>query len=251
MIKILIIATLANLVLTDNTRKFFSPSLETEPSISILYARDKKSDKITNECLTEMYPRNLYKYPLHIDRNDVPCIIHCVLKKFGIMTNDGLINIKNYYRRVQAIHRYDPRILISDVGETCAQNINDLIFPCLLISTTYAKISVMYAHDKLTDIVAEQCLNEMYPKAKHIEVQESDEPCIIFCVLKKFGIMNTNGVINLEIYRKRLNHKEQRNVVGNSGNSCAEAAEATQHKQDVCKKAKVFNDCTHLYRILL
>ncbi|XP_049878262.1 uncharacterized protein LOC126375398 [Pectinophora gossypiella] len=104
--------------------KYFSQSLDAEPSLSILYARDKKSDKITNECLMEMYPRNLYKYPLHIDRNDVPCIIHCVLKKFGIMSNDGHISIKNYYRRVQAIHRYDPRILISDVGETCAQNIN-------------------------------------------------------------------------------------------------------------------------------
>ncbi|XP_064074468.1 uncharacterized protein LOC135193921 [Vanessa tameamea] len=106
--------------------KFFSQSLDTEPSLSIQYAHDQKSDVITKECLTEMYPRNLYKYPLHIDRNDIPCIIHCVLKKFGIMTNDGVINIRNYYRRVQAIHRYDPRILISDVGETCAQNINGM-----------------------------------------------------------------------------------------------------------------------------
>ncbi|XP_045778825.1 uncharacterized protein LOC123876556 isoform X1 [Maniola jurtina] len=106
--------------------KFFSNNLDTEPSLSILYARDKRSDLITNECLSEMYPRNLYRHPLHIDRNDIPCIIHCVLKKFGIMSNDGIINIRNYYRRVQAIHRYDPRVLISDVGETCAQNINGM-----------------------------------------------------------------------------------------------------------------------------
>ncbi|XP_032523115.1 uncharacterized protein LOC116774483 isoform X1 [Danaus plexippus] len=106
--------------------KYLTKSLDSEPSLSILYARDKKSDTITNECLMEMYPRNLYKYPLHIDRNDIPCIIHCVLKKFGIMSNDGIINIRNYYRRVQAIHRYDPRVLISDVGETCAQNINGM-----------------------------------------------------------------------------------------------------------------------------
>nr|XP_034836419.1 uncharacterized protein LOC117992818 isoform X1 [Maniola hyperantus] len=106
--------------------KFLSHNLDTEPSLSILYAQDKKSDLITNECLSEMYPRNLYRYPLHIDRNDIPCIIHCVLKKFGIMSNDGVINIRNYYRRVQAIHRYDPRVLISDVGETCAQNINGM-----------------------------------------------------------------------------------------------------------------------------
>lgn len=103
---------------------FFSENMNAEPSISILYARDQQSDKITNECLAEMYPSNLYKYPLHIDRNDVPCIIHCVLRKFGIMSNAGTINIRNYYKRVQAIHRHDPRILISDVGETCAQNIN-------------------------------------------------------------------------------------------------------------------------------
>nr|UDM59716.1 putative odorant binding protein 16 [Corcyra cephalonica] len=105
-------------------QKFFSETLDSEPTISILYARDKKSDKATNECITEMYPKNLYKYPLKIERNDVPCILHCVLKKFGIMTNDGFINLKNYYRRVQAIHRYDPRILISDVGDTCSQNVN-------------------------------------------------------------------------------------------------------------------------------
>lgn len=59
----------------------------------------------------------------------------------------------------------------------------------------------MYAHEKLSDMVAEQCLSEMYPKFKRIEIQESDEPCIIFCVLKKFGIMSPTGVINLEIYR--------------------------------------------------
>ncbi|CAH2225587.1 jg24360, partial [Pararge aegeria aegeria] len=108
------------------SHKLFSNNLDTEPSLSTLYARDKNSDLITSECLAEMYPRNLYKYPPHIDRNDIPCIIHCVLKKFGIMSNDGIINIRNYYRRVQAIHRYDPRVLISDVGETCAQNINGM-----------------------------------------------------------------------------------------------------------------------------
>lgn len=128
LISVLLFITVTYLALTVDSykHKFFSQNLDTEPSLSILYARDKKSDIITNECLTEMYPRNLYKYPLHIDRNDIPCIIHCVLKKFGIMTNDGVINIRNYYRRVQAIHRYDPRILISDVGETCAQNINGM-----------------------------------------------------------------------------------------------------------------------------
>lgn len=126
--EIFIFTTLLTIAVTVNSfkTKFFSQSLESEPPISILYARDQKSDKITNDCLTEMYPRNLYKYPLRIDRNDIPCIIHCVLKKFGIMTNDGFINIKNYYRRVQSIHRYDPRILISDVGETCAQSINGM-----------------------------------------------------------------------------------------------------------------------------
>ncbi|XP_059056882.1 uncharacterized protein LOC131850604, partial [Achroia grisella] len=120
----LMIITLS-VALADGFRhKFFSDTLDSEPSISILYARDKTSDKATNECLREMYPRNLYKYPLRIERNDIPCILHCVLKKFGIMSNDGYINLKNYYRRVQAIHKYDPRILISDVGDTCAQNIN-------------------------------------------------------------------------------------------------------------------------------
>lgn len=59
----------------------------------------------------------------------------------------------------------------------------------------------MYTHDKLTDIVADQCLKEIYPNMKHIEIQESDEACIIYCVLKKFGIMNSNGFINLEMYR--------------------------------------------------
>ncbi|CAG9129879.1 unnamed protein product [Plutella xylostella] len=101
-------------------------SLKSEPTISTLYTTDKKADKITNECLVEMYPRNLYNYPLNIDKNDVPCILHCVLKKFGIMSNDGKIIIKNYYRRVQQIHRYDPRILISDVGDTCAQKIKSM-----------------------------------------------------------------------------------------------------------------------------
>lgn len=125
--EIIIFSTILLAITVSGYRtNFFSQTMESEPSISILYARDKRSDKVTNECLTEMYPRNLYKYPLHIDRNDIPCIIHCVLKKFGIMTNDGFINIKNYYRRVQAIHRYDPRILISDVGETCASNINGM-----------------------------------------------------------------------------------------------------------------------------
>lgn len=59
----------------------------------------------------------------------------------------------------------------------------------------------MYAHDKLSDIAAEHCFTEMYPKGKKVEIQESDEPCLIFCVLKKIGIMNSNGQINLEIYR--------------------------------------------------
>lgn len=97
-----------------------------DSSISILYTRDRSSDKVTNECLQEMYPRHLYKYPLHIDKSDVPCIIHCVLRKFGIMSQDGHINVRAYYKRVESIHRYDPRILISDVGETCAQNINGM-----------------------------------------------------------------------------------------------------------------------------
>lgn len=123
----LLFISFAYIALVDSySHKFFSQNLDTEPSLSIQYAHDKKSDMITNECLTEMYPRNLYRYPLHIDRNDVPCIIHCVLKKFGIMSNDGVINTRNYYRRVRAIHRYDPRVLISDVGETCAQNINGM-----------------------------------------------------------------------------------------------------------------------------
>lgn len=113
-------------MLQVSSLQYLPQSLNSEPSLSILYAHDKKSDMITNECLMEMYPRNLYKYPLNIDRNDIPCIIHCVLRKFGIMSNDGVINIRNYYRRVAAIHRYDPRILISDVGETCAQNINGM-----------------------------------------------------------------------------------------------------------------------------
>lgn len=74
------------------------------------------------------------------------------------------------------------------------------VFILLLPFLAQARISVMYAHDKLSDIVAEQCFNEMFPK-KQIEVEESDEPCIIFCVLKKLGIMSPNGVINLDIYR--------------------------------------------------
>lgn len=123
-IKIFLIVTASELSATS--QPFFSQNLDSEPTLSILYAHDIKSDKVTNDCLTEMYPKHLYKYPLRIDRNDIPCIIHCVLRKFGIMNNDGVINIKNYYRRVQAIHRYDPRILISDVGETCAQNINGM-----------------------------------------------------------------------------------------------------------------------------
>ncbi|RVE46335.1 hypothetical protein evm_009054 [Chilo suppressalis] len=116
-----------------------------------------------------------------------------------------------------------------------------------------ARIAVMYAHDKLSDVVAEQCFNEMFPR-KHVVVQESDESCIIFCVLRKLGIMSPNGAINLDVYRKRVqvaHQLDRRNLVSDFGNSCLETAEATQHKQDVCKKAKVFNDCTHLYRILL
>ncbi|XP_026748859.2 uncharacterized protein LOC113509657 isoform X1 [Galleria mellonella] len=122
--KTLMLVLSLSLTVNGYRQKFFSDTLDSEPTISILYAKDKISDRATNECLIEMYPRNLYKYPLRIERNDIPCILHCVLKKFGIMTNDGYINLKNYYRRVQAIHRYDPRILISDVGDTCAQNIN-------------------------------------------------------------------------------------------------------------------------------
>lgn len=121
-----IVFTLLSIALTVKAFNFFSSAMDSESSLSILYAHDKTSDKATQECLVEMYPRNLYRYPLHIDRNDVPCIIHCVLKKFRIMSNDGVINIRNYYKRVAAIHRYDPRILISDVGETCAQNINGM-----------------------------------------------------------------------------------------------------------------------------
>ncbi|VVD03681.1 unnamed protein product [Leptidea sinapis] len=123
----------------------------------------------------------------------------------------------------------------------------------LLITHTYARISVMYAHDKTSDVIAQQCLTEMYPKGRRVELQESDESCIIYCVLKKFGIMNDSGQINLEIYRKRVHFAHQldnRRMSGDNGSSCMESAEATQHKQDVCKKAKVFNDCTHLYRIL-
>lgn len=79
----------------------------------------------------------------------------------------------------------------------------DMIFLVILalISSTYGRISVMYAHDKSTDSVAEQCLNEMYPNAKIVDFQETDEPCIIFCVLKKFGIINANGNISLDAYK--------------------------------------------------
>ncbi|XP_063538122.1 uncharacterized protein LOC134747428 isoform X1 [Cydia strobilella] len=120
------IIVMLSLALSVNAYKFFSNKLDNEPSLSILYTHDKSSDAVVQDCLSEMYPRKLYKYPLRIDRNDVPCIIHCVLKKFKIMTNDGVINVRNYYRRVAAIHRYDPRILISDVGDTCAKNINNM-----------------------------------------------------------------------------------------------------------------------------
>ncbi|CAH0664140.1 unnamed protein product [Spodoptera exigua] len=76
-----------------------------------------------------------------------------------------------------------------------------LIFTFIMVSSiAHGRISVMYAHEKLSDIVAEQCLSQMYPKNKHIQIQESDEPCIIFCVLKKFGIISPNGVFNLEVY---------------------------------------------------
>ncbi|XP_045539547.1 uncharacterized protein LOC123722272 isoform X1 [Papilio machaon] len=128
MLPIVIITFLNFLMFNVNCykSKYFSQSMDTEPSLSILYAQDKRSDLVTNDCLLEMYPRNLYKYPLRIDRNDIPCVIHCVLKKFGIMSNDGVINIQNYYKRVRAFHRNDPRVLISDVGETCAQNINGM-----------------------------------------------------------------------------------------------------------------------------
>ncbi|XP_045778826.1 uncharacterized protein LOC123876556 isoform X2 [Maniola jurtina] len=127
------------------------------------------------------------------------------------------------------------------------------LFLSLLICSTYARISVMYAHERVSDMVAQQCLNEMFPKGRRLELQESDESCIIYCVLKKFGIMNGNGQINLDIYRKRVKQAHQldnRHMMDDKGGACIESAEATQHKQDVCKKAKVFNDCTHLYRLL-
>ncbi|XP_023948338.2 uncharacterized protein LOC112053222 [Bicyclus anynana] len=111
----------------------------------------------------------------------------------------------------------------------------------------------MYAHDRLSDIIADQCLNEMYPKNKRLELQESDESCIIYCVLKKFGIMNSSGQINLDIYRKHVQQAHQldsHHMMDDKGGDCVESAEATQHKQDVCKKAKVFNDCTHLYKLV-
>ncbi|KAL4717000.1 hypothetical protein ACJJTC_001861 [Scirpophaga incertulas] len=118
--------------------------------------------------------------------------------------------------------------------------------------TADSRISVMYAHDRLSDIAAKQCFEEMFPK-RRVDVQESDEPCIIFCVLKKLGIISSNGAINLDVYRKRVqvHQLDQQKPETDFGNSCLDAAEATQHKQDVCKKAKVFNDCTHLYKILL
>lgn len=74
-------------------------------------------------------------------------------------------------------------------------------FIILLLPYTQARISVMYAHEKMSDFVAEQCLNEMFPKGRRIQFEESDEPCIIYCVLKKLGIMNTNGQINVDMYR--------------------------------------------------
>ncbi|XP_034836420.1 uncharacterized protein [Maniola hyperantus] len=128
-----------------------------------------------------------------------------------------------------------------------------ILLLCLLACSTFARISVMYAHERVSDMVAQQCLNEMYPKSRRLELQESDEPCIIYCVLKKFGIMNVNGQINLDIYRKRVRQVHQldkRHMMDDKGGGCIESAEATQHKQDVCKKAKVFNDCTNLYRLL-
>lgn len=80
--------------------------------------------------------------------------------------------------------------------------VSEIITAVLLLSyTAYARISVMYAHEKISDMVAQQCLTEMYPKGKKIELQESDESCIIYCVLKKFGIINGNGQFNLDIYR--------------------------------------------------
>ncbi|KPJ02097.1 hypothetical protein RR46_01493 [Papilio xuthus] len=101
----------------------------------------------------------------------------------------------------------------------------------------------MYAHDKASDVVADQCLSEMYPKGKRVEFQESDEACIIYCVLKKFGIMNSNGVINLEAYRKRVlqaHQLDQRKLMSDSsGSSCAESAEGAQHKQDVMFAARI------------
>ncbi|CAH2055821.1 unnamed protein product, partial [Iphiclides podalirius] len=112
----------------------------------------------------------------------------------------------------------------------------------LAVSNANARVSVMYAHDKTSDAVADQCLNEMYPKGKRVDFQESDEACIIYCVLRKLGIMYSNGAINLEIYRKRVqiaHQLDQTKVMSDNGSSCAENADAIQHKQDVCKKAKV------------
>ncbi|CAH2055819.1 unnamed protein product, partial [Iphiclides podalirius] len=120
----------------------------------------------------------------------------------------------------------------------------------LAVSNANARVSVMYAHDKTSDAVADQCLNEMYPKGKRVDFQESDEACIIYCVLRKLGIMYSNGAINLEIYRKRVqiaHQLDQTKVMSDNGSSCAENADAIQHKQDVCKKAKVFNDCVNYF----
>lgn len=97
-----------------------------ESVLSTVYARDRKSDEVANACINEMYPKTIYRYPINIDRNDIPCIIHCVLKKFGIMSAEGVINVTNYYKRVEAIHKSDPRVLISDVGETCAKSIGTM-----------------------------------------------------------------------------------------------------------------------------
>ncbi|XP_041969693.1 uncharacterized protein LOC121726411 [Aricia agestis] len=78
-------------------------------SMSTMYVRDKTIDKLTWQCLRI--------------RGDVPCVIHCVLSLFGIMNNRGDINVNNYNKRVNAFHHNDRRIVISDVGQKCADNL--------------------------------------------------------------------------------------------------------------------------------
>ncbi|XP_047998644.1 uncharacterized protein LOC125236002 [Leguminivora glycinivorella] len=130
----------------------------------------------------------------------------------------------------------------------------ETIFLLLLACCASAKMSVMYTHDRLSDMVVESCLAEMFPKPKKVEFQVSDEGCIIFCVLKKFGIMTTNGLFNLDVYKKRVETAHQLvqlNNIADVGSRCIKLAKESPHSQDVCRTAKIFNDCTHLYRIML